>query len=301
MYVISLSSIPPRFPDLPRVLTALLAQDPAPAAVLLHLPRRFRRFPEHDGCLPELPAGVELRLVDADLGPATKVLYAARELRGRNLDLLYCDDDRIYLPHWARTLLKARRRHPEAAVAAQGFHMRHMDLPEITDPAPRMRRGMGKRDPVYRLHRAWQQLRYGGAAQVPPALKARPRSFARSGYVDIAEGLSGVAIRPDFLDEAAFDIPERLWSVDDIWLSGHMARRGVPVWLTATRRRLTVDLPSQSGADALHRQRFDGADRDTANLECARWFQQHHGIWTAGRLQGGAGGTRAGRGETGAG
>jgi hypothetical protein len=283
MYVISLSSIPPRFGDLPAILAALLAQRRRPEAVRLYLPRRYRRFPDYDGSLPEIPKGVELRRVDDDLGPATKVLFAAAELRGQDLDLVYCDDDRLYAPRWAETLLAARPRHPRAALALQGFHLRHIGLPEIADPSPRMKRGYGKRDPIYRLHLAWQRLRWGGTARIPPFLKARPRSFARSGYVDIAEGLSGVAIRPDFLDDEAMRIPAAMWTVDDVWLSGQMARRGIPVWLHATRRRLFVDLPGQHDDHALYRQTVGGADRDSANRACVLWMQERYGIWSAGK------------------
>lgn len=283
MYVISLSSIPPRFKDLPQVLSALLAQDPGPAQVRLYLPRSYRRFPDYDGTLPDLPHGVDLIRVDEDLGPATKVLYAARDLRGEDIDLLYCDDDRLYTPIWARTLLSDRPARPGAALAVQGFHLRHLGLPEIIDPAPRMVRGRGKRDPVYRLHLGWQSLIHGGADRVPPFRRARPRTYAKSGYMDVAEGLSGVAIRPDFLDDGAFDVPPVLWSVDDVWLSGQMAKRGVPVWLTATRKRLFVDLPSQRGSEALHLQAFDGADREEANRRCVEWMQETHGVWRQGR------------------
>ncbi len=282
MYVISLSSIPPRFGDLPATLAALLAQRRRPEAVRLYIPRRYRRFPDYDGGLPEIPKGVELRLVEEDLGPATKVLFAAEELRGQDLDLLYCDDDRLYTPRWAETLLSARPEHPHAALALQGFHLRHMGLPEIVQPAPRMKRGRGKRDLVYRLHLSWQRLRWGGTARIPQFLKARPRSFARSGYVDIAEGLSGVAIRPDFLDAAAMRIPPDMWTVDDVWLSGQMARRGIPVWLHATRRRLFVDLPGQHDDHALYRQTIQGVDRDAANRACVHWLRDAYGIWTPG-------------------
>ncbi len=291
MYVISLSSIPPRFGDLPAVLSALLAQRRRPEAVQLWLPRRYRRFPDYDGSLPELPKGVEVRRAAEDLGPATKVLFAAEALRGQDLDLLYCDDDRIYTPLWAETLLADRPAHPRAALALQGFQMHHLGLPEVTAPAPRVRKGKGKRDPVYRLHRVWQRLRYGVA--IPPEVKARPRTYARSGWVDVAEGLSGVAIRPDFLDAQAMAIPEGLWTVDDVWLSGQMARRGIPAWLHATRRRVFTDLPSQAGDEALHRQVIEGAGREAANRACAEWLQREYGIWQGGDQTGAVRSNRA--------
>jgi hypothetical protein len=73
-----------------------------------------------------------------------------------------------------------------------------------------------------------------------------------------------------------------MWAVDDIWLSGQMARRGIPVWLHSSRRRLFVDLPGQHDDHALYRQTIEGADRDAANRACVLWMRENYGIWSAG-------------------
>ena len=104
MYAISLTSIPPRFPRLTPVLAALLAQRPAPAHVFLAIPDRYTRFPG-PVTPPDLPEGVTLLSSDVDYGPATKALPAARALAGRDMRLIYCDDDWLYAPDWAGQLL----------------------------------------------------------------------------------------------------------------------------------------------------------------------------------------------------
>jgi hypothetical protein len=53
---------------------------------------------------------------------------------------------------------------------------------------------------------------------------------------------------------AAFDIPDLLWTVDDIWLSGQLAVNGVPI------RKIT--------------------DHEQANRACIRHFQREYGIWS---------------------
>lgn len=103
MLVISLTTIPPRYGQLPLVLTALLAQ--GVDRVALVVPRRFARVPTAP--LPPLPEGVEVIETKADLGPAGKLLAPARAFPGA--DILYCDDDWLYAPGWAASLRSAHR------------------------------------------------------------------------------------------------------------------------------------------------------------------------------------------------
>ncbi|SIO46247.1 hypothetical protein SAMN05444722_2317 [Rhodovulum sp. ES.010] len=117
MLVVSLTSIPPRFSGLGPVLESILAQRRRPDRVILALPRAYRRFP---GAVeaPPLPEGVELVWSARDLGPATKVLPAARTV-GPDADLVYCDDDCLYGPGWTAALVAARQ--GREVVAASGF------------------------------------------------------------------------------------------------------------------------------------------------------------------------------------
>jgi len=117
MYAISLTSIPPRYPQLGPVLESLLAQRPAPDRVILSLPERYARFAP--AALPALPDGVDVLHVPQDEGPATKVLPAARALAGRVDRLIYCDDDWLMPPDWAARVLCAQS--DREAVAASGF------------------------------------------------------------------------------------------------------------------------------------------------------------------------------------
>ncbi len=278
MAVISLSSIPSRFAALERVLASLCAQDAAGLSIELYLPRRYRRFPDHDGTLPRVPPGVELVLVDEDLGPATKILHAVERHRDSDPPILYCDDDVLYAPDWARRLLEAHRAHPAAAVAAAGLNLDALglDLPAVDGPRAVLQRRA--RDWRYMAARAVQIVRYGGAARVPPEVKAIRRLVRRSGRIDIAEGYGGVVVRPSFFDAAVRDIPPVLWSVDDVWLSGNLARRGVPILAIADAARLRF-LAEHQGPDALHRATIEGAGRFEANRRCAIHMRENFGAW----------------------
>ena len=107
-YVVSLSSVPPRFRDLEPGLRSLLNQTIPPEQVILYLNRHYSRFPDWDGTLPEVPEGVEVRMVDEDYGPATKLLPALEDFAEEDVEILFCDDDQIYPPYLAEELFKAR-------------------------------------------------------------------------------------------------------------------------------------------------------------------------------------------------
>lgn len=275
MYVITLSTIPPRFPFVGDILQTLLRQTKRPERVVLYLPRRYRRFPEYDGALPEVPPGVEIRLVDEDIGPATKVLYAAEEFRGSGLRLLYCDDDRLYQRDWAAKLLRAARRHPEAAITAGGFDLDHLGMTPGSDLPRFAAYGYKRRDLYYRINRLRDKI---AAFPNKPQGPKPPRGiFRRSGFADIAEGYGGVLVRPEFFEPGDRVIPPVMWAVDDIWLSGLMAMRGIPIWLEAGAMRLrTAPVQHQ---DALYAAVIDGATRNQANRLCAAHMRDRFGIW----------------------
>ena len=230
MYAISLTSIPPRFDRLGPVLQALLAQRPAPVAVYLCLPRRYRRF---HGAVhpPALPRGISLLWSEDDLGPAGKALVAARHLAGKVDRLIYCDDDWIYPPGWAAALLQGAG--DAVATTGQGFS-------------------------VARLKR---------------------QSHAAPGFTDIAQGFSGVCIDPVWLTGDDMTPPQPAWPVDDIWLSGQLARQGIAVRAIPTARgRLR---PAFNDTHALQDRSFDGKPRHAANLECVEELTRRYGLWPA--------------------
>lgn len=277
-YVISLSSIPPRFDKLGPALQSLLRQKLRPEAIELYIPRTYRRFPDWGGGLPDLPEGIRLVRVDRDCGPATKVIPAAKAWRGQEVDLLYVDDDVAFARDWAGRCLQARRAHPGAVLCGAALQLDQLDRPwtpeghvprAICAPPP-------SGQPLYHLHRLVAgafRWRGGQARLASPA-----RKLDRSGFADIAMGYGGVAIRPEFLDDVADDPPATLWAVDDIWLSGHFARRGVPIWADRTldRGRRVI---AASRAEPLYNAVIEGADRRAANRACVDHMRAVFGVW----------------------
>ncbi len=112
MLVIALTTIPPRFGQLPQVLDALTTQ--GADRVALVVPRRYARF--DPAPLPALPEGVTLLETGTDPGPAGKLLAPAAAFPGA--DILCCDDDWLYGPGWAAAFIAERKRQGTGRVIA---------------------------------------------------------------------------------------------------------------------------------------------------------------------------------------
>lgn len=277
-HVITLSAIPPRFGTLGPTLRSLMAQRSRPEAVEVYIPNAYRRFPDWGGGLPAVPEGVSIVRTDEDFGPATKILPAARAYRGQEVELLYVDDDHVYAPDWAAKSLALRKVYPGAVICAGattvdklGGGWKAMAPLSRAVLAPPYSMQVG-----FQLRLALSQVL--GGKGTTDRLFPRFRKVESSGYADIAEGYAGVGIRPEFLDDEAYAIPTVLWAVDDVWLSGHYARRGISVWADKGLNLARAVLRS-SRAAALNRAVIDGADRDAANRACIDYMRRTYGIW----------------------
>lgn len=262
-------------------LESLLAQTVKAEQVVLYISKTYRRFPDWDGGLPDVPDGVEVRLVEEDFGPASKLLPAVRDFSGRDVEILFCDDDQIYRPHLAEHLLRERARRPNDVVCVSGMQTYPaLEGNRQTLRLPRRRFLWRTTNPRWQARRFWRRLnaRFGGVDYVqPPA-----RITLRKGYGDGFEGYMGVMLDPAFVPPEALDIPDFAWSVDDVWLSGHVTRRGHGIWVTGglfERMVTPMRKPSHLDETALNQNAVGGLERDAANLETVRYFQRTYGIW----------------------
>lgn len=263
--IVTLSSIPPRFHLLGPALDSLLGQDLPAQAIHLHIPERYRRFPDWDGTLPQVPKGVTIRRCPQDLGPATKILPATREFAGQDVDLLFCDDDRIYDPRWHGRFKRNRLAHPETCLVEAGEN-----LPDIAnDSRPQDRKPRAKR---------WVRKPLSCRIQrVISLFSIKSAMHANSGYVDVLSGHGGVMARSHWFDAEVWEIPEILWTVDDPWLSGHLERKGIPIWLIAEVCRISAT--DAGGIDALHDLVHQDHDRIKADIAAIDYMRKTYGIW----------------------
>ena len=259
--VISLTAIPPRLPYILPTLQDLMSQDIKVAEIRLNLPVRYRRFPGIEITVPKLPPKVNVVRVPEDCGPATKVLPTAQALLGQDVEILFCDDDQHYDRHWARRMITARHQHPTACIVENGYDLPH-PRPSRLMPRARPR----QKDWKYRLAR----LRRG--------FRTKPSPYLESGFVDVFQGYRGAMIRPESLPSAAFDVPDILWTVDDIWLSGQLTQAGVPIWLT-TGSNGFPKAPKTQYINPLQQYSYRAHDRRRAEAACIAYFQSTYGIW----------------------
>lgn len=186
--VVSMTTIPERASKIAPALRSLLDQSCPADRVLLAWPS-----PAKQGTCPKqsrLPCGVEVFPCE-DQGPATKFL-AAHAVEPRAA-IVVVDDDVIYPADFLATLLDAHRLEPMTALGWRGW---------------RLQPGVDPRD--------FDHVFATSVREATP--------------VDVLLGTWGYLIPPGALDEAVHDFrgwPSELRFVDDVWISGHLARRGI--------------------------------------------------------------------------
>ncbi len=268
--IITLTTIPPRLPNLLRKLASLERQSVKADHVEIYIPRKYRRFPVVDFQLPKLPSWASIVRVEEDLGPATKILPAAKKWRGEDVDLLLCDDDRIEDPQWLSRFALARQERPKDIICevAWNVHERFGWTHETQDlPRAKLAENRG-RTLDYKL----KKLLTLGLYQPPFQM------YETSGYSDIFMGVHGALVPPKAFHEDAWTIPDIVWTVDDVWLSGMAKANGYGVWVNAAIRPIYRDGKFDKVA-ALKNFVEQGIDRSGADRMCVDMLRKQYGIW----------------------
>lgn len=232
--VVSLTTIPARLNDVRPTLLSLLEQTRPADRLILALPHVSRRDGQPYLVPTDLPDGVTVLRCD-DWGPATKLLPALQAEPDALIVAL--DDDVIYPRDYLETLLAAHRARPQAALGWRGWRLESGVPPRL-------------------FRHVW-----ASAVAVPQP-------------VDILLGWGGYLIPPGALDAAVFSFdgwPEAMRWVDDVWISGHLARRGVA--------RLVVPARSYPVARAVSRRAglSDGINRSDDHNRAA--IAAFGGVW----------------------
>jgi len=194
--VVSMTTIPERVSKIAPALRSILDQSCPADRVLLAWPSEARNI--RSPKLPRLPSGVDV-LPCEDQGPATKFLAA--HLAEPHAAIVVVDDDVIYPVDFLATLLDAHRREPMTAFGWRGW---------------RLQPGVDPRD--------FDHVFATAVGEDTP--------------VDVLLGTWGYLIPPGALDRAVHDFrgwPAELRFVDDVWISGHLARQGVARRVVAAR------------------------------------------------------------------
>jgi len=224
--VASLSTVPSRINNLRATIRSLLKQTRPPDEIILAVPE-FSIREERPYVVPEyllhLP---RLRILrsEKDWGPATKFIPLVREeLAGDRGDtvIMVVDDDRIYPRDALATYL-----HYSAQLTGAALCFRGAAMPRTFD---------------------WRD-----------AIMTKGNELREPRSVAVITGCGSYLIQPRFFDESLWDYsnaPRAAFYMDDIWISGWLARRNVKRYAVPTsmmmrsvwrqRRTLTLhDVPN---------------------------------------------------------
>ena len=274
--ILSLSTIPPRFGMLGVSLNSLINQKRKADEIHVYIPKTYKRFPEHNFCIPDVPEGVSVKIIDYDYGPATKALPCAKAYRGTNTRIIYGDDDRFADTSWLDNMLKCSDERPEDVIVSSGMTLQNYGLMlKNQSVLPRAKRAKVKYDFEYLARRLGQKFfeTITNKSRIKPARC----NYSSSGYVDIALGVGGVSVRADFFDDSCFKVPEILWPDDDIWLSGNYLRQGRGIW-ASNKIRFPVD-SGASNTNGLAFSIINGKDRNKTALDGILYMQELYDIW----------------------
>lgn len=241
-------------------LESLLCQSARIDEVILWIPNSYRRAEFSKFQIPQFPSGITVLRSETDYGPATKILPALKRFSGQDIRIIYCDDDRVYSRDWAQRLIRASEQHPGECMADAG------------EVVASLYRKYLATFPRYHL------LKYLTLGITSHLHRKKIRELNPGlGRADICKGYGGVLVRPEFFTSAVFDIPEIMWTVDDIWLSGNLRLNNVPIGqITQLENSEKSDA---AFIDPLASYVYMNHGRERANMLCIRYFQEKHGIW----------------------
>ncbi|RKO93153.1 hypothetical protein BDK51DRAFT_34557 [Blyttiomyces helicus] len=291
--IVSLSTTADRFgPDLDLAIQSLLLQTVPAAEIRVHMPIGDRplvmrpgshppvavasdvsvpidaaypatmAWEDSAGFLPSVPPALRASPVKIvfveDRGPATKFLYTIHDLlsgpKGADPDtreqpIIVVDDDIYYPPTMLETLLRAGRRNPVAAIANRGWRV-----------AADLVWNSGSDDLVWSVALA-REYRVG-------VITANSGYLIRPGFFVARDSVGGETV-PILAAPANVGIASA-FLVDDIWISGSLAARGVPRYIVPAP---CGDLDISRVHTLEDRMARRGTDRATANTETLKWFK----------------------------
>ena len=223
--IVSLTTIPSRMTHIYPCLLCITKQVVKADEIVLVLPKESKREPKPDGSDPyEMPKNlydfiqkekITIYRPEKDWGPATKLLPVLKREMDKKLPpekenlIITMDDDKLYDKHTIESLVNCWKHNPNFVAGRKGGFM------EFTKNK--------KNHPLYE-----QSKKFGFMCETP----RRGADFTKPGLIHVIYGTGGVLYRPSFFDEGVFgyesnNAPKEAFFVDDVWISGQLAKRNV--------------------------------------------------------------------------
>jgi hypothetical protein len=248
--IATLTTLPDRIFNLEPTIRSLLNQTRPPDEIVLAVPENSLRqgqsysIPKY---LSQFPM-VRILRCQTDWGPATKFIpLIQEELAAGRTDtlIMVVDDDRVYPRDALETYLHYHQQFPNAALCFRG------------GPMPR------------NFYWFLPKLFLGSRIREPKR-------------VAVITGCGSYLIQPYFFDSTLWnysDAPASAFYMDDIWISGHLDRRGVQKFAVPTsammrtvrRQAGTMSLHCVPHGRTYHNNEVINHFRDTWNVFSSRW------------------------------
>lgn len=188
--IVSLTSIPSRFHNIPNIIDSVLNQTITPDTIELWVSREYKRI-EKNNKLPELKKykNLEVSYVE-DIGPLTKIYYSIKKHYNDDVNIITIDDDVIYPNTFIEKLLEYEALNPNKAIG-------------------------------YRGRILVNKLDYNTSRLVITNNSVR--------NVDIITGTWGALYKPSFFKKNFFNLTndKSIFMVDDIWITGNLADNNI--------------------------------------------------------------------------
>ena len=262
MLIVTLTTIPPRLKTLQLVVDSIRAQSVPPDKIEINIPIKYRRSELGQIDKDLKIEGCDIFFVSTDLGPATKILPTLERYKGKDVKIVYCDDDRKYDENWLMRLADTSKLNPTCCIAENAMNAKRR-LSVIY---------WRERPAIYRI------LRLITLGIFKPSRTKTMESL------DIVEGYGGCLVKPSFFNDAVFNVPEEFMLIDDIWLSGQLALNGTSIVLT-NRKRSDESTPAsdeymgKNDIYALKDLKSEGKRRRLLDMKGIEWFKNNYKIW----------------------
>ena len=234
--VISLTTIPIRINDIYYTINSLLDQSHRVDQINICIPYYMKRtgLPY---IVPDYLKNLQnVKIINCqDFGPITKLLPTLNLENNPDTKIIYIDDDRIYSYTSIETLVKYSEKFENFAICNWGWKI----------PSDRN----------FLTHSSFRNL--------------APKYLFSYGSVDIIEGCEGCLVKPKFFTPDIYSLdhaPRELFFVDDICISGHLAKNNIPRYRIPHKlsRYAFAKLPRPSHDTPLSTVNNNGHNNNTA-------------------------------------
>lgn len=258
--IVSLTTIPSRVGFLHQTINSLRAQTIQPDSIELNIPDVYKKRSLGSMDFSLLPNDISIIRCE-DFGPATKLLPTLQRYSGKNVCIIYCDDDRIYDKGLIERLLTCHDKFPNSAIADEVVEIKSRYFAK-----------------VYRKNFAYRLRRFLSGGRWKPS---RNNPFKGQ----IAEGFGGVLVKPSFFTERVFNIDEEFMMVDDIWFSAMLAHNNVGVKFSGRKpSEKSKDVIADGEtlgrrSDSLVKSVFDDMGRNDLDWRAIETASRRYAIW----------------------